>query len=97
MTETVTVAQQATVPLRERLRAALCRHIDPDDDTMPALDHGGFIWVDTDEVLNDLIKALDSPDPIEAIARVSAALDAASGPRRNPPASTASAGTPPWT
>ncbi|MFE7047089.1 hypothetical protein ACFVAM_01775 [Streptomyces californicus] len=61
VTETVTVAQQATVPLRERLRAALRRHIDPDDDTMPALFRGGFVWISTDEVLDDLIKAVEQP------------------------------------
>ncbi|KFK91510.1 hypothetical protein IX27_00315 [Streptomyces sp. JS01] len=55
MTETVTVA------LRDRLRGALRRHIDPDDDTMPALDHDGFVWVDTDDVLDDLIKAMQPP------------------------------------
>ncbi|MGW3330266.1 hypothetical protein ACWDF9_06925 [Streptomyces rubiginosohelvolus] len=58
---TSVVAVTATVPLRERLRAALRRHIDPDDDTMPALDHAGFVWVDTDEVLDDLIKAMQPP------------------------------------
>ncbi|KUJ64751.1 hypothetical protein ACZ90_56470 [Streptomyces albus subsp. albus] len=63
-----TVAQQATVvtvtvtvALRERLRVALRRHIDPDDDTMPALCRDGFVWVDTDEVLDDLIKAVEQP------------------------------------
>ncbi|MGW6583418.1 hypothetical protein ACWF76_29250 [Streptomyces globisporus] len=84
MTETVTVAQQATVPLRERLRLALRRHIAPDDDTMPALDHGGFVWVDTDEVLDSLIRALDGPNPIEALARVSAAVDTPAGPPDEP-------------
>lgn len=84
VTETVTVAQQATVPLRERLRAALRRHIDPDDDTMPALDRGGFLWVPANDVLDDLVRALDSPDPIEVIARVSAAVDTPSGPPEEP-------------
>ncbi|MET7643023.1 hypothetical protein ABZS83_05140 [Streptomyces sp. NPDC005426] len=61
-----TVAQQATTPLRERLRLALRRHIDPDDDTMPALWRGdGFIWLSTDSVLDDLIKAID-PDQLPA-------------------------------
>ncbi|WP_435239581.1 hypothetical protein [Streptomyces sp. YPW6] len=55
MTETV------TVPLRERLRAALRRHIDPDDDTMPALCRDGFLWVPADDVLDDLIKAMQPP------------------------------------
>ncbi|MFD3657005.1 hypothetical protein [Streptomyces sp. NPDC058620] len=59
-TET-TVAQQATVALRDRLRVALRRHIDPDDDTMPALDFEGFVWVPADEVLDDLVKAIAPP------------------------------------
>jgi hypothetical protein len=50
-----------TVGLRDRLRAVLRRHIDPDDDTMPALDNGGFVWVPTDSVLDDLIKAVEQP------------------------------------
>ncbi|WP_406225339.1 hypothetical protein [Streptomyces anulatus] len=82
--QATTVTETVTVPLRERLRAALRRHIDPDDDTMPELWRGGFLWVDTDEVLDNLIKALDSPDPIEVIARVSAAVDTPSGPPEEP-------------
>ncbi|MEU3836116.1 hypothetical protein [Streptomyces microflavus] len=78
MTETV------TVPLRDRLRAALRRHIDPDDDTMPALCRDGFLWVPADDVLDDLVRALDSPHPIEIIARVSAAVDTPSGPPEEP-------------
>ncbi|MFI0932937.1 hypothetical protein ACH4RG_14460 [Streptomyces sp. NPDC021019] len=78
------MGERPTTPLRERLRLALRRHIDPDDDTMPELWRGGFIWVDTDEVLDNLIKALDSPDPTEAIARVSAAVDTPSGPPEEP-------------
>ncbi|MFJ6235066.1 hypothetical protein ACIQH0_13270 [Streptomyces griseus] len=74
MTETV------TVPLRERLRGALRRHISADDDTMPTLCFGGFLWVPADDVIDDLIKALDSPNPNEVIARVTAALDTPSDP-----------------
>ncbi|MEU1219197.1 hypothetical protein [Streptomyces microflavus] len=59
--QATTVTETITVPLRERLRAALRRHIDPDDDTMPELWRGGFIWVDTDEVLDNLIKAVERP------------------------------------
>ncbi|MEU3000209.1 hypothetical protein ABZ684_22020 [Streptomyces sp. NPDC006995] len=55
MTETV------TLPLRERLRGALRRHIDPDDDAMPALDRDGLVWVDTDRVLDDLVAAAQPP------------------------------------
>lgn len=47
--------------LRTRLRQALRRFIDPDDDTMPALWRGGFIWVAVDEVLDGLAKAVDQP------------------------------------
>jgi len=79
-----TVTETVTVPLRERLRAALRRHIDPDDDTMPALDCGGFVWVPVDQVLDDLVRALNGPDPAEAIARVAAAMDTPSGPPDEP-------------
>ncbi len=63
-----TVAQQATtvtdtvtVPLRERLRAALRHHIDPDDDTMPALCRDGSLWVPADDVLDNLTRAIQPP------------------------------------
>lgn len=59
-----TVAETATVALRERLRLALRRHIDPDDDTMPALDHDGFVWVPVDGVIADLVKATQPQYPI---------------------------------
>ncbi|MEU9494554.1 hypothetical protein AB0D73_22675 [Streptomyces sp. NPDC048215] len=78
------MAETATVPLRDRLRAVLRRHIDPDDDTMPALDCGGFVWVPVDEVLDDLVRALDGPDPAGVIAMVSAAVDTPSGPANEP-------------
>ncbi|MEW2177164.1 hypothetical protein AB0890_12645 [Streptomyces sp. NPDC005406] len=55
------MAVTATVALRDRLRAALRRHIDPDDDTMPALDPDGFLWVSADSVLDDLVKAVGQP------------------------------------
>lgn len=44
--------------LRAALRHALDRFIDPDDDTMPALNRveGGFTWVPADRVLDDLMK-----------------------------------------
>ncbi|MEU2797454.1 hypothetical protein [Streptomyces sp. NPDC007117] len=93
MTETVTavgqpptaVAQQATAPLRDRLRGALRHHIDPDDDTMPALEgKGQFLWVPADDVLDDLLRTLDGPNPIEVIARVTAAVDTPSGPPEEP-------------
>ncbi|MFJ3083868.1 hypothetical protein ACIPJG_29465 [Streptomyces halstedii] len=75
-----------TVPLRERLRAALRRHIDPDDDTMPTLEGTGqFLWVPADDALDDLIKALDGPNPNEVIARVAAALDTPSDPNGGTP------------
>ncbi|MFJ5893839.1 hypothetical protein [Streptomyces californicus] len=59
--QATTVTDTVTVPLRERLRVALRRHIDPDDDTMPALCRGGFLWVPADDVLDDLIKAVEQP------------------------------------
>ncbi|MFG2670516.1 hypothetical protein [Streptomyces sp. NPDC048445] len=53
------VTETVTVPLRDRLRAALRRHIDPDDDTMPAIWPGGdFIWLGTDSVIDDLVAAV---------------------------------------
>ncbi|MET8478138.1 hypothetical protein ABZV68_13145 [Streptomyces clavifer] len=55
------VAVSATTALRERLRLALLRHIDPDDDTMPALDREGFVWVPADQVLDELIAATQPP------------------------------------
>lgn len=75
-----TVAQQATVALRERLRAALRRHIDPDDDTMPTLDGSGrFLWVPADSVLDDLVRAVgieqlaaDRDQAVAAVERVRA-------------------------
>ncbi|WP_326593849.1 hypothetical protein [Streptomyces brevispora] len=49
----------ATTALRDRLRSALRRHIDPDDDTMPAIWPGGdFIWLGTDSVIDDLVAAV---------------------------------------
>jgi hypothetical protein len=50
--------------LRARLRQALRRFIDPDDDTMPALNgiaSGGFTWVGVDSVLDELIEAVNQP------------------------------------
>ncbi|MFC8704695.1 hypothetical protein ACFUIV_21210 [Streptomyces anulatus] len=79
-----TVTETVTVPLRERLRGALRHHIDPDDDTMPALCRDGFLWVPADDVLDDLVKALSSPDPIEVLARVAVAVDTPSGPPEEP-------------
>ncbi|WP_307797794.1 hypothetical protein [Streptomyces laculatispora] len=55
----VAAQTEATVELRARLRAALRRHIDPDDDTMPAIWPGGdFIWLGTDSVIDDLVAAV---------------------------------------
>ncbi|GAA4999591.1 hypothetical protein [Streptomyces siamensis] len=47
--------------LREVVRTALDRFIDPDDDTMPALNHvdGGFTWVPAEAVIGDLMKVID--------------------------------------
>ncbi|MET8658177.1 hypothetical protein [Streptomyces griseus] len=53
--------EDATVPLRDRLRLALRRHISADDDTMPALCFGGFLRVPADDVLDNLIKAVEQP------------------------------------
>lgn len=47
--------------LRTRFREALRRFIDPADDTMPAPDQDGFVWVGVDSVLDELIKAVDQP------------------------------------
>ena len=47
--------------LRERLRLALDRHIDPDDDTMPTIGRDGFVWVPADDVIEDLAKAVEQP------------------------------------
>lgn len=45
--------------LRERLRQALARFIDPDDDTMPALDRDdSFTWVPAESVLDGLVAAI---------------------------------------
>ncbi|MFJ9748898.1 hypothetical protein [Streptomyces chartreusis] len=44
--------------LRDALRQALDRFIDPDDDTMPALDEYGFTWVPADVVLDSLVAAI---------------------------------------
>lgn len=51
--------------LRERLRAALDRFIDPDDDTMPRPDRvdGGYVWEPTEGVLDDLVHAITKEQP----------------------------------
>ncbi|MFH8805502.1 hypothetical protein ACH4F6_39175 [Streptomyces sp. NPDC017936] len=47
--------------LRAALRHALARFIDPDDDTMPALNRadGGFTWVPAGSVIDDLMKVVE--------------------------------------
>ncbi|MET9050114.1 hypothetical protein ABZW50_03045 [Streptomyces bacillaris] len=59
--QATTVTDTVTVPLQERLRAALRHHIDPDDDTMPALCRDGFLWVPADDVLDNLTRAIQPP------------------------------------
>lgn len=49
--------------LRDALRDALDRFIDPDDDTMPALDEYGFTWVPVEAVLDDLVHAITKEQP----------------------------------
>lgn len=51
--------------LRAVLRAGLDRFIDPDDDTMPALNRvdGGFTWVSAETVLDDLVAAITGERP----------------------------------
>lgn len=54
--------------LREALRAALGRFIDPDDDAMPALNRvdGGFTWVLAETVIDDLVAAVGTDGNVPA-------------------------------
>ena len=51
--------------LRDALRQALDRFIDPDDDTMPALNRidGGFTWVPAESAIDDLVAAVTKEQP----------------------------------
>lgn len=49
--------------LRDALRQALDRFIDPDDDTMPALDNYGFTWVPVEGVIDGLVQAVTKEQP----------------------------------
>ncbi|MFD5572245.1 hypothetical protein [Streptomyces cadmiisoli] len=64
--------------LRERLRQVLARFIDPDDDTMPALDRDdSFTWVPAESVLDDLMKVVDplARMYLQAMAELGRAVD----------------------
>lgn len=51
--------------LRDALRQALDRFIDPDDDTMAEINRvdGGFAWVPAEAVLDDLVAAISEERP----------------------------------
>lgn len=66
-------------PLRAAVREALARFIDPDDDTMPALNtvDGGFTWTPVDPVIDRLAAITDQVTAmyLDAMAGLGKAMD----------------------